>query len=317
MRSLTKIVCGIALASAVTVGAGAAGAQNLTWSLAATGVGSCNIVAGCGAANPAVYVQQNYQYGGSLNATSTSADSLRGVAHGSANPGVGFLSLPVLHSDVTGGAVASDGSYSWNYSLVDGFIGYTWGGPMVDIAVSAFIGTLDFTNSNSGVGFANASLAILNQSVAPGSALADTWYTHTNSYGFISDCNTPGAIGLATTGADFSKGHITNTLAPSCPGQPTFHLNNGDTFYLWARLMTFEAVNGFVDASHTFTVSLNPNLSQSDVAMLTSNLIEVPTFTVNAAVPEPSAWALLIVGFGGLGAMLRRSHLKGSALQTT
>ena len=30
------------------------------------------------------------------------------------------------------------------------------------------------------------------------------------------------------------------------------------------------------------------------------------TFTPNAAVPEPGAWALMIAGFGGAGAMLRR-----------
>lgn len=30
------------------------------------------------------------------------------------------------------------------------------------------------------------------------------------------------------------------------------------------------------------------------------------TFTPNAAIPEPGAWALMIVGFGGAGALLRR-----------
>lgn len=38
------------------------------------------------------------------------------------------------------------------------------------------------------------------------------------------------------------------------------------------------------------------------------------TFTLKAAVPEPMTWALMLMGFGGLGAALRANRRQGAAL---
>ena len=44
-------------------------------------------------------------------------------------------------------------------------------------------------------------------------------------------------------------------------------------------------------------------------AMLGLNTPGLPAYvSVSAAVPEPTSWALMLVGFGGLGAVLRRQR---------
>ena len=93
------------------------------------------------------------------------------------------------------------------------------------------------------------------------------------------------------------------TVAPSC-GAETFHLDTGDSFGLWARMETFEANGGFVDASHTFTVALNPDLRPETVALLQASIVQKAGGFGTA--PEPATWGLLVLGFGGLGAMVRR-----------
>ena len=41
------------------------------------------------------------------------------------------------------------------------------------------------------------------------------------------------------------------------------------------------------------------------------------TFTLNAAVPEPSTWAMMLIGFGGIGYSVRRRRQKIAIVQST
>jgi hypothetical protein len=308
MYDLKKLAGAVTLAAALSV-AGAATASSggtLGWSFAATGVGSCDLNGGCTPAHPPVYVDQHFQnvFGG--NASSSSSDALRGLAHASADVGAGFMALPELHSDVTGGSTVN-GAYSWNYSLVQGAIGYTWTGNPVDLAINTFVGALDYTNSAAGVGLASASFAILNDA-ARDPAVANLWFPGDGQYGFAANCSTAGAVAVVNTGFNFTKGHVSTTLAPTC-GSPTFHLDTGDEFFFWARLETFEAVDGFVNASHTFKISLNPDLTTEQVAFVTDN---VQSVAVGVSVPEPGIWAMLLLGLGGVGGLIRRRRGLGA-----
>jgi hypothetical protein len=58
----------------------------------------------------------------------------------------------------------------------------------------------------------------------------------------------------------------------------------------------------------TFTNLINAHINVGDAA-LTGVTPFIPPGPGGGGVPEPAAWALLIAGFGGVGAMLRRRRL--------
>lgn len=306
MRTLTRAMGGFVLGAALSLASQAmatSGVGTLGWSFAATGVGSCLISTGCTAASPATYVDSHYQYGFNLNAASSSSDVTRGLAHSSADVGTGFLALPQLHADATGTASFAGGAFSVGYAEAQGVIGFTWTGAPVDLAVSTFVGTINYVNGGASYSFgeASAALAILDSSVES-MAVGSLWYPGDSQYGFKADCSTTGAIAIGETGFNSAKGSITTTIAPTC-GSPTFHLNTGDDFYFWARMEVVEASNGFIDASHTFTISLNPSLTPAEVSFVTDNV--VPTSHLGLGVPEPGVWSMMLVGFGALGCAMR------------
>lgn len=305
MGKLRVFLVGLAAAGSLSAGHAAA-VTTLGWSISSTGVGHCS---GSPCTAP-VWDNRTFDYDYSHNASSTASDPARGVAHGSANPGSGFLAAPQLHAD-TAGAPYSAGAYSWNYSQVQGVQGYTWTGAPTDLALSAFAGTLDFTVGTGGYGQATAAFAILDHRVGEDHALGDFWYkANGKDYGFLGTCSDTGAIAIAETGVINGPGLHTATLSPTC-GSPTFHLDTGETFYLWARLFAFTAGNAFTDASHTFSVGIAPDAAPDVVKQLTDNIVRAPPLHVGTSVPEPSVWSLVILGFGAVGHALRRRKTTG------
>jgi hypothetical protein len=83
-------------------------------------------------------------------------------------------------------------------------------------------------------------------------------------------------------------------------------------------LATFTGTDVFNPANGNQTdPNLNPlvrfNITGSDSSSLTglrltstSNAFETDNYTVNAAVPEPSTWAMMLLGFGAIGFGMRR-----------
>jgi hypothetical protein len=187
------------------------------------------------------------------------------------------------------------------YSFAQGVTRLEWTGAATDLAVSDFVGTFNFTQtggsfSTSGFGEASASLAILTSAVGR-NALGNTWFADDGAGGFAADCTTEGAIGVGETGVITALGSITRTVVASC-GVPTFHLETGDAFNIWARVFTFRENGGLTDASHSFNVGLSSSLSGSQQAFLSSHLVQIGT-------PEPGAWALMLLGLGATGTVLR------------
>jgi hypothetical protein len=288
---------GIALGLVMAAASGAAAAQPLGWSFSSTGVGSCEVhITGCDTTHPPVYTQQGLQYGYNMDATSSASDPAWGAAHGSANL-TGALPMPELHSDVTGLPSGAGVPYSWNYSQVQGVIGLT-AINAVSFDLHDIIGALDFSQSGTGVGIVSASLAILDYQ-AGDVAIGNTYYAQDASYGFANDCSSPGALAIGETGSIYTRGaNLTSTVAPTICGASTVNLAAGDTILLWARLQTFETAFDTTNAS--FRVELAPGLSQAVVQQLTPNLTPI------AGVPEPTTWAMIILGLGATGSILRR-----------
>jgi hypothetical protein len=66
-----------------------------------------------------------------------------------------------------------------------------------------------------------------------------------------------------------------------------------------------------LDAFTTFTLKNNPP-AETGLPVVTLGTTEVPA-ELTAAVPEPSTWAMLLFGFGGIGFALRRRKSTGPA----
>jgi hypothetical protein len=112
-----------------------------------------------------------------------------------------------------------------------------------------------------------------------------------------------------TTGPFGGSGSASNTLT----GDLSAFVGLGDLAFTFTRSATFQLVpNG------QGTLTVNPVLS--GLASLTYNYTLPPPpppvdmgngdgNAITTAVPEPAAWALMIMGFGSAGAMLRRRRL--------
>lgn len=285
------LLAGAALTAAAGLSpATAAAATPLTWSLASTFVREC-LTPSCSVTQDA---DVDTQFGYDLDANAASSVDGLGSAHGSAEAGSGSLALPVLKAFNQAEINATSGAF------VQAKQGYRWTGTTgIDIA---FSGLIDYvaTNGPSGEGFVNAGLAIADAS-AGDAAVGALWAGSQPDGTFTATCATPGAVSVANSGRQYGLGSQAFGLDTSdggC-GSGVFHVQPGQEFYVYARLNTFGLMDAERDASHTFTIGLSQSLSAETQASIQQYLRPM------SAVPEPSSWALMIVGFGALGAALR------------
>lgn len=104
-----------------------------------------------------------------------------------------------------------------------------------------------------------------------------------------------GNYGTALPGGEQSYGFATS----NCSGGGPLTLHSGDQFVV-AGIMQFPVNRGgWIDATNTFTVSLDPSLGAETIHALTSSL-------AYTAAPEPATWASMMLGFGAIGVATRR-----------
>ena len=67
---------------------------------------------------------------------------------------------------------------------------------------------------------------------------------------------------------------------------------------------------GFADSTATFRTRFGDDLSDETKTMLAENLMSAIAQGAIVAVPEPANWAMMITGFGLLGAAVRRQRVR-------
>jgi hypothetical protein len=243
------------------------------------------------------------QVSGGVNMTSsatlTISDAM-GHTLGSASGAVTFgsLELPVIKA-----ATFSDPSSQVRMNSNDmGWQSYTYTGAAAPLSFTGAL-TIDSSTSNGVDGtLPNGAIfteyvAIWDPSLLADAATTSTIDLFTSLYGNL--CGTPGvlAAGYASGTLPSGGGASFNVTTTGCGGGP-FVISPGQQVYVVAGEQLPVNRGGAIDASHTFRVELDPTLSAAAQQNFDQNL--------HAALPEPSAWALLVLGFGGLGAALRR-----------
>ncbi len=107
-----------------------------------------------------------------------------------------------------------------------------------------------------------------------------------------------------------SGGETSLNVAQQNCGEDTLTLYQGDQFVIASFTQLIANRNGFVDATGTFTLGLDPSMDPADAQAFR----EGATYASSSPVPEPATWAIMIAGFGATGGVLRRRRRTAPAI---
>jgi hypothetical protein len=125
------------------------------------------------------------------------------------------------------------------------------------------------------------------------------------------DLNDPVAAGITAliTVTDVGNGH-TATFDPSAvPDNALGDLHGAPGGYQNSEKISF----GFLDPTYNKNVSDTFHITYTVSGLADGPLTVTNTVVLGAGAPEPAGWALMILGFGGVGATLRRSRRTAAA----
>lgn len=109
----------------------------------------------------------------------------------------------------------------------------------------------------------------------------------------------PLATGYVTAMNTTGQNTLSTTISAGCDGSPLI-LQPGEKFTV-ATFSQFAANRGgFIDALHTAGLTLSSTLTSEQRDYLTANLEPF------GSVPEPGTWAMMLLGFAGIGTAMRR-----------
>ncbi len=118
---------------------------------------------------------------------------------------------------------------------------------------------------------------------------------------FYAPCGTAGVLGVFNGGGALPGGEatFTGTTTECSPG--SLLLAPGQQVLAVAGVQLPVNRGGFADSTATFVTRLGDDLSVEQQLVLVNALV-----SGNSLVPEPASWAMLIAGFGLVGAVMRR-----------
>jgi len=326
-RTFNRLLAGVAFGG-VLLAASSAGAAELSWSFATASVSEC-AVGVCGTPGaPTVLRQETFSGANTdINASVYASDyspSITpynyGMAFSSAEGGEGDLSLPQLHAYAQTNLVTATNPVSLGiaYATALGVQGFTNSTEnALVIPLNAFEGVVDYQmlGPANGTGVIGAALALTTDAIND-PFVATQWFQGNTTPGmagqFAATCGTAGALALSGSPSVSINGPTARSYltvgASSCIGQDTFLLQPGETFYMWARLAVVRATFGATDAANTFNIQFSPEATPELQQTLAQSLLVADGSAIapSMSVPEPASWAMMILGFGCLGAMARR-----------
>jgi len=126
--------------------------------------------------------------------------------------------------------------------------------------------------------------------------------------GTNSDPNWPG--GLVLFGADF-----VGTIVAPATATYSFSFGADDAAYVFVNggaspVASIQGGNDFFDTGAPRTISLALNAGSNSFEIQYANEFFTQAAIQFQAVPEPATWAMMLVGFGGLGAAMRSNRRK-------
>jgi hypothetical protein len=110
-----------------------------------------------------------------------------------------------------------------------------------------------------------------------------------------------GELPMTRATAGYHEGRI--GLSSACGGGALM-LNPGQEFVIMAVFQSVANRGGYMDATNTFRVQLAEDLPEEAKGLLQETLV-----SARSVVPEPASWAMMIAGFGLVGAMARRRRM--------
>ena len=226
---------------------------------------------------------------------------------------VGPLATPQLKAQ----AQALSDPMSWSFGSTSVLQGYTWAGAAA--MPVGFVGNLTYDLTQgpvaalaglyASVWIVDASFVDANDPMAHFNLLDNIVSNPHN--GATNPCSDdPGVIGFSkytdTSGSGPQSAAL--SLVDDCTGNP-LTVQPGQQFYMLARLTTSASYMSSADASHTFSIDLDPTTAVEARAQILANLLP----TAAASVPEPATWAMMIIGFGAVGTLARSTRRRSAA----
>lgn len=125
------------------------------------------------------------------------------------------------------------------------------------------------------------------------------------NFSFYQGCGFAGVLGInavdmRTATAGYAEAGF--TLDTACGGGQLM-LEPGKDYVLFTFMQTVANRGGFLDATNTIRVKLSETLPEEVKTALRENVV-----TARSLVPEPATWAMMIAGFGLVGAAVRRER---------
>ena len=210
--------------------------------------------------------------------------------------------LPVLR-----GYTAAPGDLRMNINVY-GFQSFVYGGATAsDFSITGGLHIVNSSNNPTdgalpGGAIYSQYVAIWDPSILAGLTTADELFNNL----FYADCSTTGVLGFATSTGSLPGGEFSSDLTTTACAAGSLTLAPGQEVLVVAGMQLPVNRGGFADSTATFRTRLGDDLSADTRTMLAENLESAIDRGAVVAVPEPATWAMMIGGFGLLGATVRR-----------
>lgn len=229
------------------------------------------------------------------------------ASDGLASASASLTGAPVILMTAQGSAAA--GGYAYADSSISYFVTVNASSGFTDLVPIHFVANLaaSATANQPGLGYDGAPYGLADAAFSLGGNL----YT-TGPNSFESRSCTGSCLWGNFASGQYLGGYGDPTLSQAISG--TAWLGPGDTGVVtetvWIQVgvggyFTGDTANAWASADPYFFIDPDFALEHPDISLTFSSGVENNPLG-GGGVPEPSAWALMILGFGGAGALLRR-----------